>query len=88
MDNSEVDLIIQALNKQAEDIKYIRDKVDGQADKINDLCSRQTMTEQEVKAEISTRVKNETNKYKFITIIFSSIGGIVSAVTTLKGMWH
>jgi len=88
MDNSEVDLIIQALNKQAEDIKYIRDKVDGQADKINDLCSRQTMTEQEVKAEISTRVKNETSKYKFITIIFSSIGGIVSAVTTLKGMWH
>jgi len=88
MDNSEVDLIIQALNKQAEDIKYIRDKVDGQADKINDLCSRQTMTEQEVKAEISTRVKNETSKYKFITIIFSSIGGIVSAVTTLKSMWH
>jgi len=86
--DTDIALLLQAINQQRDDIKYIRDKVDIQGDKINDLCNRQVMTEQEVKSEISTRVKNETSKYKFITIIFSGLGGIVSAVATLKTMWH
>ena len=86
--DTDIALLLQAINKQQDDIKYIRDKVDTQGEKINDLCNRQVMTEQEVKSEISTRVKNETSKYKFITIAFSSIGGIVTAVSSIKGLWH
>ena len=76
--------MINSLEKIQSDVSYLRDKVDLQADKINDLCQRTTMTEEEVKKEIKGRVKNETSKYKFITIVFSSIGGIVSAITTIK----
>ena len=82
--SDEIDLVINSLEKIQSDVSYLRDKVDLQADKINDLCNRQTMTEDEVKKEIKGRVKNETSKYKFITIVFSSIGGIVSAITTIK----
>lgn len=82
--SDEIDLVINSLSKIQDDLSYLRDKVDSQADKINDLCQRTTMTEEEVKKEIKGRVKNETSKYKFITIVFSSIGGIVSAITTIK----
>ncbi len=84
MDNKEVDLIINAIQKQADDIKYIRDKVDGQADKINDLCSRQTMTEDEVKREIQGKVKHETKTLKILTVIGNGVMGVVLAITSLK----
>lgn len=86
--SDEIDLVINSLEKIQNDISYLRDKADSQGSKINDLCQRTTMTEEEVKREIKGRVKNETSKYKFITVLFSSVGGIVSAITTIKQFMH
>jgi len=86
--DTDIALLLNAINKLGDDVKYIRDKTDVHTDKIQDLCQRTSWTEEEIKKEIKGRVKSETDKYKFITIIFSSFGGIVSAVTTLKSMWH
>jgi hypothetical protein len=78
------DLILSALSNIQQDIREIRESQKEQGDKISDLCTRTSLTDQTVRTEISNRVKSETSKYKFITIAFTFIGGIITAFTSLK----
>ena len=89
-DEQVLSLLVKIMDKTADDVTYLRGKMDEQGSKINDLCTRMTLTDKELQNVINDKVKNETRIYKFMSVIGMIASGAVSAFTQLKsaGLLH
>jgi hypothetical protein len=82
---TETDLIISQLDSIHADVREIRETQKDQGVKINDLCTRTSLNEKELKEHVDDKVKESTQVWKVITVIGTIVTAFINAYSYILG---